>query len=1248
MKRRWFRFVFFTFLTGFFLVAGLVAACCIFVETRPVQAFIQRQVNKTIPGTLSWEQFSLSLRKGTVQISGIHLKGVSGKKLAGISLVEATVNWSALTRHRIELAQVLIDRPVLDIGMSEQGNIDILSALVSDTGSSSDAPDSKPAQSPGLDFQVREFKINEARVKVTAPQFNTDIRQLSVEVSDFKLADLCASAKVALAGGHLGVGDMDFDLETFNVQARIDKDKISNIDINARMPGIKLNATGSVTDLLGTVVPDLSLILDVEAPLATKSLGLSGDLVRGNGRVHMTVKGDVDNPLAQIQCEFGPGHINNMAVTGIKFHAGLKDRHLTLTNSRVDLPAGTIPLGGNVDLSKTFPKGFTKTMAGLDSLAYDFSADTNNLSLTALELGENIPQGNISARVLVQGRGVMPGQMSAHADLDVTAHDLILPQMLEPARVQFTAGAELKQEHLTLTSLTIDGPGMTGTGTFRLDMPGFNPKTMTTTGNLDIDVADLSVPFSLVGRKAEGRAGVHARVQGALTLPDLTLDINGDNLASGGFKVDQALFKARMDKGVVQVQELTLKRNQGILSAAGTLALGGENGGEKSRDHALDLTVDINQLRLDELAPDLGARGIFSGKVTGSGALEKPDIRLVLSGQNPGFQTYSLGSIQAQLKFADNILTFEQAHIQKNNAHLDITGQVDTGRQTMDVRAVIPETELKGIDQAADAFLASGKLCLDVSVRGALTAPDISGCIKAIDLRLPNAPDMAADADVSMEVHGSLENPEALQASVRINRLALAKQEQALVRIVNAEARLKDGRFNLDSVPIQIMDAEQLMLRANGDINGDLEADVSGTLPVAMLVPLADGINSAQGDILISLSARGKTTSPDLCGSIEFSDMALDLQALEEPLQKIKGRIVLTPRAVEILDVTANLGDGKIKLSGTGELKNGVPDNFMIDFHAIQVPVNIPATLDMELSSQLTWAGTLEKSNLTGQIDIFEGTYYKDVDLSLLSIAAQTTKKSRPRIREPGPEFLKTIGLNIYVTRREAIAVDNNLATMSISPNLSVRGTAYAPSLDGRAVVDEGTITFQKATFEITEGAIDFINPYKIEPEITVTSETTISSYTITLSVTGTPDDLDLKFSSEPAVSDADILSLIAFGKTTGEMGSGDSEGDTVSAATIAKLLADPLSEKIKETTGLSEVSFSMEDEENGTTGVHVSLGADLSRQFSVSYGMDISDGETVQTVTTYYKLLEHLLLSGFQDTGGKFGGELKYRLEFR
>ena len=148
----------------------------------------------------------------------------------------------------------------------------------------------------------------------------------------------------------------------------------------------------------------------------------------------------------------------------------------------------------------------------------------------------------------------------------------------------------------------------------------------------------------------------------------------------------------------------------------------------------------------------------------------------------------------------------------------------------------------------------------------------------------------------------------------------------------------------------------------------------------------------------------------------------------------------------------ADLGSGNITLTGSADLNNGMPDTFELSIDAAQVPVDVPDTLEMTLNSQLTWAGTMNKSMVTGRIDIFEGNYYKDVDLSLVSIAAQATKKSRPKVREPGPDFLKNIGLNIYVTRREAIVVDNNLALMSISPNISVPGNGLCafPGWPGR------------------------------------------------------------------------------------------------------------------------------------------------------------------------------------------------------
>ena len=55
-----------------------------------------------------------------------------------------------------------------------------------------------------------------------------------------------------------------------------------------------------------------------------------------------------------------------------------------------------------------------------------------------------------------------------------------------------------------------------------------------------------------------------------------------------------------------------------------------------------------------------------------------------------------------------------------------------------------------------------------------------------------------------------------------------------------------------------------------------------------------------------------------------------------------------------------------------------------------------------------------------------------------------------------------------------------------------------------------------------------------------------------------------------------------------------------------------------------------------------------LSRRMSVKYSVESRDGEMVGRTSAEYKILENLLMSGFQDNTGTFGGELKFRMEFR
>jgi translocation and assembly module TamB len=100
----------------------------------------------------------------------------------------------------------------------------------------------------------------------------------------------------------------------------------------------------------------------------------------------------------------------------------------------------------------------------------------------------------------------------------------------------------------------------------------------------------------------------------------------------------------------------------------------------------------------------------------------------------------------------------------------------------------------------------------------------------------------------------------------------------------------------------------------------------------------------------------------------------------------------------------------------------------------------------------------------------------------------------------------------------------------------------------------------------------------------------------------------------------------------------------------LAGLIASTYGDEIKQTTGLDifEVETSAEKSEAASDRVKVTLGKELSKRMTVKYAAESKEGELIQSAIAEYKLLEHFLARGFQDTRGIYGGDLQFRLEFR
>ena len=125
---------------------------------------------------------------------------------------------------------------------------------------------------------------------------------------------------------------------------------------------------------------------------------------------------------------------------------------------------------------------------------------------------------------------------------------------------------------------------------------------------------------------------------------------------------------------------------------------------------------------------------------------------------------------------------------------------------------------------------------------------------------------------------------------------------------------------------------------------------------------------------------------------------------------------------------------------------------------------------------------------------------------------------------------------NIQIKYRDPFIVENNLAYLEIHPDLVLSGRFDDPIIVGTAKVHNGSLSYHNKTFVVEKGTISFISPYEIQPEIDLVGVSQIRDWRITLAIEGTPDKLLITLSSIPIEADADILSLLVFGKTTREL----------------------------------------------------------------------------------------------------------------
>lgn len=800
-----------------------------------------------------------------------------------------------------------------------------------------------------------------------------------------------------------------------------------------------------------------------------------------------------------------------------------------------------------------------------------------------------------------------------------------------------------------------------------------------------------------------GALSASAEVSGRLDDPHLSGQLTGRNLALLGMRIDRLGGAFTLDRTALHTPGISAELWQGSVTGSGAVAfdaLGDNDWRIRAVDIPGDALVAVVQGLTGSLPP-IG-RGTLAVEVSGRGPWPRVQIdgratlaqfwlgrewieRAAVDGSASWPRWQVTGELRNRagqtLALRGSGAVLDDVTLDAHSAGWELTAQrrgelTETGGTlTLDAalrgppRALSGHAALRarelvlggrrvgGVD--IDATAAGGRWQVTASLldgaarlRGQLT-PD-PGWPFAVDgewSATNYAPLFGGGADLrivsagTLQLVGRLAALDQLDATVRLQSLGLEHGPYGLATERPALLACRRGACVLDELALRGPDTE-LRARATFTSSGAVHVTLTGEGDLRVL-ELSSAVESARGRFAVDAEIRRDGGRWDLSGQMTVADAGLDVGA-PVVITRANGRLTLAGTTVRVDQLAGRMGTGDFAIGGALDLSHG-PD---LTWTLTNVGTELMPSLEVELSGRGVLDGSWERMRVSGEIDITRLLYDRNVELS--DFLPRLNRALAPPPPRPGA---RTVDLDLHVVAPGDLYVENNVARIEGRADLRITGTAARPLLEGRIEALDGTVTFRDRTFDLESATIDFRPDLGLVAALNISAESTIetpdATYLVDIRVTGTTAEPRVALTSDdPSLSQTDIATLIAVGKTTAQLREGGGEFTIDALALMPGPVSQGLQRGTKQILPIDRVSF--ESTYSRTTGAfepQIKLGKDLTDSLAVSVAQTFGV-ESRTTVLADYRLSQRVFLqtsweSETSTQAGAFAGGVKVRYEF-
>lgn len=813
---------------------------------------------------------------------------------------------------------------------------------------------------------------------------------------------------------------------------------------------------------------------------------------------------------------------------------------------------------------------------------FDFQLTSQDVGVLApLLRGDVRPGEEPPFWVPSEGRGVARGTVQIAdkryaADIQVDLQNAVSP-VVTADRVQgtfrFTPSAV---ENLRLEAVN-DGGALTVTGRVPLE-EGRRPEPL----SLAIDARGWPAP-GIVAFLAPGltEAGIEGLVTGRLDLGGTADNLNGQaEIEVAGFRV------AGADVGEVQAgigfQGKQVRIDRAVAETPAGLVL--VSGSFDTETKAMDLTVDAPDLSLaadpflDLLGGEVQGRASLAAVI--GGTLDRPEATASLRGSGLSIAGRPLGEAGE----AQAVATWTGDTLTATGSLLGLATFEGGGPLTMeraDLRFDIESADLGTLIRIASPKELPG---LTGSFAGTVSfASQFDQGTWRAELVLP---------DLRAQYQGH----------------SVVNREPVLVELGPEQLEIRSFYMGEPQT-----DNEIFVFGTVGLGEGQaLDLRVQSTLSAVWAeVVLPEGFD-VEGYLDVLAVVRGTTSDPRLDGQGVIRDARVLIPEFPQALEDIEGVVLFNRDALVLDGLRANLGDGTIRAAGRLEIPQPGREGWeaRLQVEATDVSVRFPEPFLLRGDANLSLVANGSSRQIRGRVLLERAFFLEDVQTETLPLLLQALERQRTEVAETD-ELLAGTQIDVLVEGPNALRVRNNVADLRGDIDLRVQGTLAAPVVFGRVEVEPGgRLIYSDNDYEVERFLLTFNNPNRLDPIIDLVARTEVRNYDITLSLSGTLDRLDTRFSSDEGLAELEVLALLFSGELDYEQGRPRAPGeegpeqDVRAQSFLAGQAASLVSRRVNTLFGFDRFRIDPQATETGGAvgGVRLTVGKRISRDLFVTY----------------------------------------------